>query len=153
METDDVMVWLLIEDGAFSVKVFYSSLENRRVESFPYGIVWNSWVALRISFFAWEAPCAKILTLDQLKMRGWKIPNKCYLYKEEETSDYILIHCSKARLLWQLIFAFFGIQWVMHSLVREVLLIWYKSFVGKRQKKSVESFSVVFVLEFMVGEE
>ena len=40
----------------------------------------------RISLFAWEATWAKILTLDQLKKRGWRIPNSCYLCKEEETS-------------------------------------------------------------------
>ena len=85
METDDAMVWLPPKDGAFSVKSFYS-LANRRVEPFPHGIVWNSWVPPRISLFAWEATWAKILTLDQLKKRGWRIPNSCYLCKEEETS-------------------------------------------------------------------
>ena len=101
------MVWLPTKDGAFSVKS-YSSLADKRVE--PHGIVWNSWMPPRISFFAWEATWAKILTLDQLKKRGWRIPNRCYWCKEEkETSDHILIHCSKTRLLWQLIFAPFGI--------------------------------------------
>ena len=92
---------------------------------------------LRISFFAWEATWAKILILDQLKKRGWRIPNRCYLCKEEEeTSDHILIHCSKARLLWQLIFALFGIQWVLSCSIREVLLSWHGSFVGKKGKKA-----------------
>ena len=100
VETDDVMVWLPTKDGAFSMKSLYSSLVDMRVELFPHGIVWNSWVPLRISFFAWEATWVKILTLDQLKKRGWRILNRCYLCKEEEeTSDHILIHCSKARLL------------------------------------------------------
>ncbi|RVW51351.1 Transcription factor SRM1 [Vitis vinifera] len=52
VETDDAMVWLPMKDDTFSVKSFYSSLANRRVELFLYGIVWNSWVSLRISFFA-----------------------------------------------------------------------------------------------------
>ena len=123
VETDDAMVWLPMKDGAFFVKSFYSSLADRKVELFPDGIVWNSRVSPRISFFAWEATWAKILTLHQLKKRGWRIPNRCYLCKEEEeTSDRIPIHCSKARLLWQLIFALFGIQWVLSCSVREVLL-------------------------------
>ena len=37
-------------------------------------------------------------------------------------SDYILLHCPKARILWQLIFALFGVQWVVHSLVRGLQL-------------------------------
>ncbi|RVX16269.1 Transcription factor SRM1 [Vitis vinifera] len=52
VETDDAMVWLPMKDDTFSVKSFYSSLANRRVELFLYSIVWNSWVSLRISFFA-----------------------------------------------------------------------------------------------------
>ena len=137
VEIDDAIVWLPTKDGAFFVKSFYSSLADRRVEPFPHNIVWNSWVLLRISFFAWEATWAKILTLDQLKKRGWRIPNRCYLCKEEEeTSDHILIHCLKAHLLWQLIFALFGIQWVLSCSVREVLLSWHESFVGKKRKKA-----------------
>ncbi|RVW95979.1 Histone-lysine N-methyltransferase EHMT2 [Vitis vinifera] len=46
------------------------------------------------SFFAWEATWAKILTLNQLQRRGWRIPNKCYMCKEdEESNDYILLDC------------------------------------------------------------
>ena len=91
-------------------------------------------MSLRICFFAWEVTWAKILTLDQLKKGEWRIPNRCYLCKiEDETSDHILIHCLKARLLWQLIFALFGIQWVLNCSVREVLLSWHGSFIrGKR---------------------
>ena len=49
--------------------------------------------------------------------------NRCYMCKEEEeTSDNILLHCSKARILWQLIFALFDVRWVMNSLVRGLLL-------------------------------
>ena len=77
------------------------------------------------------------MTLDQLKKRGWRIPNRCYLCKEEEeTCDHILIHCLKARLLWNLIFALFGIQWVLSCSIREVLLNWHGSFVGKKRKKA-----------------
>ena len=40
--TEDIIVWLFTKKGNFSIKSFYSSLTNRIVESFPYGIVWNS---------------------------------------------------------------------------------------------------------------
>ena len=94
-------------------------------------------MSLRICLFAWEVTWAKILTLDQLKKGEWRIPNRCYLCKiEDETSDHILIHCLKARLLWQLIFALFGIQWVLNCSVREVPLSWHGSFIGKKRKKA-----------------
>ena len=31
------------------------SLEVGRLEPFPIRIVWNAWVAPKVSFFAWEA--------------------------------------------------------------------------------------------------
>ncbi|RVW55465.1 hypothetical protein CK203_075201 [Vitis vinifera] len=44
----------------------------------------NFSVPVRVSFFAWEATWAKILTLDQLRRKGWRIPNRSYMYKEKK---------------------------------------------------------------------
>ena len=38
--------------------------------------------------------------------------------------------------MWHLIFALFGVQWVMHSIVKGVLLSWCRIFVGKKRKKA-----------------
>ena len=46
----------------FFSQVFYYYLTNRRTELFPCDIIWN--FPLKISFFAWKATWAKILTLD-----------------------------------------------------------------------------------------
>ena len=55
---------------------------------------------MRVSFFAWEVSWTRILTIDQLKRRGWNMPNKCYLCKmEEETSDHLLIFCKNDTML------------------------------------------------------
>ena len=97
LDSENTMVWLRSKNGNFSVKSFYSSLVNGGMEPFPHDIVWNSWVLVRVSFFSWEANWARILTLDQLKRTGWRIPNKCYMCKEEEeTRDHILLHCIKS---------------------------------------------------------
>ena len=48
----------------------------------------------------WELAWNIILTIDQLKRRGWNMPNRCYLCKmEEETSDHLIIFCKKATTL------------------------------------------------------
>ena len=57
------------------------------------------------------------------------------LPSEEESIDHILIHCSKARFRWELIFALFGVTWVLLLSVRETLLGWHGSFVGKKHQK------------------
>ena len=83
------------------------------------------------------------------------MPNRCYMCEvEEETSDHIVLHCPKARMLWQLVFYFFNVQWVMHSLVRGVLLSWGDSLVGKKIKENgLESCSFMPFLFHSKGEE
>ena len=40
----------------------------------------------------------KVLTLDQLKQRGWSLVNRCVLcLEEEETVDHILLHVEQHR--------------------------------------------------------
>ena len=49
--------------------------------------------------------------LDQLKKRGWSLPNRCYLCGAvEEAVDHLLIHCTKVRVLWELLFNLFGVM-------------------------------------------
>ena len=135
--TIDDMAWMGTKNEFFSVKIFYFSLASRSLESFPHSTVWNSWAPARASFFVWEADWARILTQDQLRRRGWRLPNRCYMCKVvEETGYHILLHCPKASLLWQLVFALFQVQWVMHSSVRGVLLSWNSCSVDKKRKKA-----------------
>ena len=52
-----------------------------------------------------------ILTLDQVKKRGRCLANRYFPCRmEEETIHHILIYCVKARMQWQLPFAFFGVS-------------------------------------------
>ena len=75
--------------------------------------------------------------MDQLKMRGWSLPNRCFLCKaEEEPANHLLLHYSKATMIWQLIIALFGVQWVMFFSIKDSLLSWHDSFVGEKRKKA-----------------
>ena len=119
------------------MRSLYSSLSRGFREPFPTSIVWRSWAPMKVSFFAWEASWGRILTLDQLKRRGWTLPNKCYLCKcVEETTNHLLLHCSKARMVWHLILGLFGVEWVMHSSMRENLLGWHDYFMRKKGEKA-----------------
>ncbi|RVW91675.1 LINE-1 reverse transcriptase-like [Vitis vinifera] len=78
----------------------------------------------------------EVLTLDQLKKRGRCLANRCFLCCEEEESvDHILIQCSKARVLWELLFALFGVSWVLPYLVRDTLSGWSDFNMGKKRRK------------------
>ena len=65
------------------------------------------------------------------------MPNRCYMCKEEEEMGiHILLHCLTAHILWQLIFALFGVHWVMHSSVRGLLLNWGGFPIGRKREKA-----------------
>ena len=90
----------------------------------------------KVSFFGWEATWGKALTLDQLQKRGWPLANRCYLCQmHEESIDHILLHCGKTRTLWALFFSLFRVQWVLPATVKETLLSWNRSLVGKKRKE------------------
>ena len=99
--------------------------------------MWNAWVQPKESFFAWEATWGKALTLDQIQRKGWSLANQCFLcHAHEKSFDHILLHYGKARVLWELLFSLFKVYWVMQSTIKETLLGWHGSFVGRKQKKA-----------------
>lgn len=63
--------------------------------------------------------------------------------------NHLLLHCSKARILWYLIFSLFGVVWVMHSFMEGNLLGWHGLFVGKKPRKALN----MFVLNCLEGNE
>ena len=87
----------------------YSLLDLSPPLDFPSRSIWNPIVPPKLSFFTWEAYEGKVLTLDQLKKRGFTLANRCFLCEEEkETIDHMLIHCPTARILWDLFLAIGG---------------------------------------------
>ncbi|RVW43414.1 putative ribonuclease H protein [Vitis vinifera] len=135
-DEDDKVVWTETKSGIFSAKSLYLALEADCPSSFPSSCIWKVWVQPKISFFAWEAAWGKALTLDLVQRRGWSLANRCYMCMEkEETIDHLLLHCSKTRVLWELLFSLFGVSWVMPCSVREILLSWQTSSVGKKHRK------------------
>ena len=60
----------------------------------------------------------KILAPDQLQKRGIVLAIRCYLCQErEEIVDYLLLHCAKARMSWDLLFSLLEVVWMNPSLV------------------------------------
>ena len=97
-DLENRVLWKETKDEKFSLKSLYSALELRYAILFPRSIIWSSYVPTKMGFFAWEASWGNVLTLDQLKR--WSMANRCFLCCVEEKSiDYILIYCTKARVL------------------------------------------------------
>ena len=97
----------------FSVRHMYRKLMYSLPIDFPCRSIWNPIVPLKLGFFAWEASWGKVLTLDQLKRRGIPLVNRCFLCEEnEETIDHLLIHCLRAKMLWDLLLTITDSNWV-----------------------------------------
>ena len=77
-----------------------------------------------------------MLTLDQLKRRGRALANRCFLCEEnEEDINHLLLHCKKAKMLWDLLLSICGASWVFPKSVIQMLLSWQGATVGKKRKK------------------
>ena len=86
-------------------------------------MVWNQLVPTKVGFFVWEAWWGKVLTLDQLKRRGFSLANRCYLCgEEEENVDHLLIHCLKIRTSWSSLLTALDIAWVKLLMTKDVII-------------------------------
>ena len=86
------------------MKLSYMTLVQPRASLFPFRFVWIPWVPTKVCSFPWEASWCKVLTLDQLKGMGRALANTCFLCGEgKETVNHLLVHCSKARVLQDLL--------------------------------------------------
>ncbi|RVW44992.1 Protein NCA1 [Vitis vinifera] len=72
-DVENMVFWNKTKSGKFLVKSLYYALELGSSSSFPSSCIWNVWVQLKISFFAWEATWGKSLTLDLIQKRGWAL--------------------------------------------------------------------------------
>ena len=133
---EDTVYWKGGRNGQFKVKEAYNLVVNTVANNFLKSNIWVDKVPTKILFFAWEATWGKVLTLDRLQKRGWQLSNCCFLCGcEEEYVNHILIHCIVEKVLWDMIFALFCVQWVFPETVKEVLLSWRGPFVGEKRKK------------------
>lgn len=65
-EEEDKLMWKEFKSVVFSVKSFYHIFVPERSERFLSSNVWNSWMPVKMSFFAWEATWERILQLVSL---------------------------------------------------------------------------------------
>ena len=110
---EDKILFKGSRNDAFSVKSMYRVLDCSPQVAFPFRSIWNPVILPRMGFFTWEASWGKVLTLDQLKRRGRALANRCFLCEEdEEDINHLLLHCKKARMLWDLLLSIVGTSWV-----------------------------------------
>ena len=80
------MAWDLTPNGNFTIKSTYTLMFNNESCPTMWSKVWITNLIPKINFFWWTVQHGKILTLDNLKRRGFYITNHYYLYKEKGES-------------------------------------------------------------------
>jgi hypothetical protein len=111
---EDKLCWKPSPDKGFQVKSYYKEICSPGTGSFPWKSIWKSKVPPRIAFFTWTAALGKILTAENLRRRGIVLVSRCCMCKASgESVEHLLLHCPYAKEIWDMVFALFGIQWVM----------------------------------------
>jgi hypothetical protein len=73
-------------------------------------------------FFMGMTTLGRILTVDNLRKRGFIIVNLCCRCKRnEETTNHFLIYCEYTSDLWHLVLNLFGVSWAILSNILELL--------------------------------
>ena len=125
---EDSVSWQPSPSKGFQVKLYYKELSSHGAGSFPWKSIWKTKAPLRVAFFLWSAALGRILTADNLRCRGIILVSWCYMCKADgESVDHLLLHCSYAKELWDMIFVFFGIHWVMPRHVIDLFDCWQGS--------------------------
>lgn len=145
----DVMTWQVSKGGTFTVKSFYSSLACCNLKVFPQALCGT--LRSRGGLIFWLGKLyGRIIILDQLKRKGWCLSSRYYLCKEEEAlANHILLHYPKVAMLWQLIFALFGVQCMMSSSIKDALLQLVWCLRREEKEEGVESNFFVLILDLM----
>ena len=109
----DRLTWKLTKNGDFTIHSYYHKLLGSSSAVFPQKGIWKVKAPCCVSFFFWIVAWDRILTGDNLRLRGydfvyWRIMCRCC----SEIVDHLLLHCGKAYQLWCFVFRTFGISWV-----------------------------------------
>ena len=93
--------------------------------------MWRSKVPPRVAFFSWTASLGKILTIENLWYKGVAVVDWCFMCKKSgELVNHLLLLCPIAYDLWFMVWALFGLQWVITHGVSDLFSSWLGSFSG-----------------------
>ena len=149
----DGLVWKKAKHGLFTFKSSFDFMEGGRSNFLPRKLFWNQCVPTNVGFYAWEAWWGKMMTIDQLKRRGFSQANRCSLCgSDEENIEHLLIQCKMVWGLWVSLAAM-GVVWVSPYCIRDFLFSWKKISVRKDERKIWLAATLLPLLGNLVGKK
>lgn len=101
-QADDHMVWQSSDSGNLYLKGAYELLCQQHNQVSWGKIIWNPSIHPSRSFIIWMLLNGKMLTDQNLKIRGCAMASVCNLfYKAEESSHHLFLNCDFAKVIWQ----------------------------------------------------
>ena len=90
----------------------------------------------KVGFFAWEVWWGKVLTMEQLKKRGFRCINRCpHCCKAKENLEHSLVHCPSIWGFQAAIISIPRMDWVCPYSVKDLLLGWSSFLIRKNARK------------------
>ena len=86
-DQQDEVIWRWTQDGKFTVKSFYQQIEGGPLVEMNIRVVWEIKAPARVAIFLWIMMQNKILTVENLRKRGWAMPSRCSLCKKSDETD------------------------------------------------------------------
>jgi len=98
----DQIKWNWTANGEYSSKSAYLAQFHGSYSTFKTEHIWKAETEGKHKFFAWLLIQSRILTADNLLLRGCPCNPVCIMCDQEmETADHLILHCSFARQVWQ----------------------------------------------------
>ena len=79
MDVGDRLRWKLKPNGDFDIRSYYNKLRNSPSVVFPWKGIWRVKVPRRVYFFVWYVDWNKIVTGDNLRLRGLDFVTWCIM--------------------------------------------------------------------------
>uniref|UniRef100_A0A7N2R7T0 poly(A)-specific ribonuclease n=1 Tax=Quercus lobata TaxID=97700 RepID=A0A7N2R7T0_QUELO len=73
----DTLCWWLKGDGEFDTQSYYHEIRGASNSLFPWKGVWKPKIPKHVAFFLWTVAHGRILTLDNLMLKGRPLANWC----------------------------------------------------------------------------
>lgn len=98
----DSVIWKWDQNGKFTVKSAYWNIKNGPLFKTKIQRIWKLKVPPRIIVFAWLMCLNRLLTIDNLKKRGWELVNRCEMCKREsETVRHLFNSCQTTLAIYR----------------------------------------------------